>query len=170
LKILGKANLGVGATLISFQYHGVPRESPTYAGIDHFMTGKFTDLDININRTTLAVLLRVAKDISDEISQIPLVSAENAAPPPKHEEISLGGLVDKEERRFVVFRMNFTLSAFRISLIKEHKVFLQSSLSEAAVDFDLNGDSTVAVQLSLADMGVKDFYETPWSCAVSTSE
>lgn len=121
---------------------------------------------MNVNRTTLAVLLRFANDINEEISQVPLLN--DALSSGKESGKGTEVFPNIQNGRHVMFHMKFGLNAFRINLIKEQKIFLQSALTNAAVEFDLFSDNTVSVAVSLAGLGVKDFYDTPWSCMLST--
>lgn len=154
--------------MISIQFQNIPKTSPEYKGIDNSVVVMFTDLDINVNRTTLAVLLRYANDVNEEIARTPLVNA--AMKPVELLPSESDEKAEKNLERGVLFRMKFSLSTFRVSLIKEQKIFLQTALTNASVDFDLREDSTVNVDLSLAGLGVKDFYDTPWSCMLYTSK
>jgi hypothetical protein len=144
--------------MIRIKYEGIPKESPAYKGVDHYAEGSFSELDINVNRTTLATLLRFTNELTRELATISFAQAE--APQ--------AVAVTPVSPDSVIFRMKFGLSAIRLSLVKEHKHFLQMSLEKADLALDLNGDNSLALALSLASLSVRDFYNTPWSYILST--
>lgn len=146
--------------MIAIKYEGISKESPLYKGVDHYAKGSFSELDINVNRTTLATLLRFTNELTRELSGINLEQASQQA--------AATAVVSARIDEFVMFRMDFALSAIRLSLIKENKTFIRVALDKAHVDFDLNGDNSLALALSLARLSVRDFYDTPWSYILST--
>lgn len=149
--------------MIAIKYEGIPKESPLFKGVEHSAEGSFSELDINVNRTTLAVLLRFTNELTQELSTISF-----GEPQQQQAVVVAPTAVAAPTSESVVFRMKFGLSAIRLSLIKEQKNFIQVALQKAFIDFDLNGDGGINMDLSLGSLSVKDFYETHWSYLLST--
>lgn len=148
--------------MIAIKYEGIPKESPLYKGVDHFAQGSFSELDINVNRTTLATLLRFTNELTRELATIQF----SESPQPAQTTTAVVASAASEDT--VTFRMNFSLSAIRLSLVKEQKYLIQVALNKALIDMDLNGDNSLALALSLGNFSVRDFYDTHWSYLLST--
>jgi hypothetical protein len=43
--------------LICLQYLGIPKNSPAFQGVLHSVSGSFGEMDVNVNRVTIASLL-----------------------------------------------------------------------------------------------------------------
>jgi hypothetical protein len=81
-----------------------------------------------------------------------------------------------------MFKLKFSMAALRVSLLKEGKAFLQTRLgyvlvylranyvSHAGIDFTLNEDTTIGLDVSLKELAVRDFYDSPWSDTLTTSQ
>src|SRR5690606_26965721 len=104
-------------------------------------------------------LLRFTNDLTRELATVALPGVQ-----PQTEAVATPVTLSEG----VIFRMNFGLAAIRLSLVKEQRKFLQVSLDKALLDFDLNGDNSIAMALTLASLSVRDFYDTPWSYLLST--
>lgn len=153
--------------MIAIKYEGIPKESPLFKGVEHSAEGSFSELDINVNRTTLAVLLRFTNELTQELSTISFGEPQQQQ---QQQVVAVPAAVVAPTSESVVFRMKFGLSAIRLSLIKEQKNFIQVALQKAFIDFDLNGDGGINMDLSLGSLSVKDFYETHWSYLLSTGK
>jgi len=151
-----------GTTMIAFQYEGIPKESPLYKGVEHSATGSVADLDVNINRTTLAIVLRAVDQLTKELATVPLL----AAPPPS---TAAKRSTTDSDGDSTMFRLKFSLAAIRLSLVKEQKKFLELCLRQTSLNLELKSDTTVDLGVSLDGLTLKDFYDTPWSYMLSTA-
>eukprot|EP01126_Amoeba_proteus_P024051 TRINITY_DN2416_c0_g2_i3.p1 TRINITY_DN2416_c0_g2~~TRINITY_DN2416_c0_g2_i3.p1 ORF type:complete len:1216 (-),score=264.47 TRINITY_DN2416_c0_g2_i3:36-3185(-) len=153
---------------ISINVSHVPRTSPRYNNLDTLIVGKFGEMDLNIDRITIASIIQWANSFH--------AAMRSLKPPAPSSTTRAQGITKVPtipthhgDERIMELKVELEMTCLKTLLVREGKIFLQSSLSGVAINVGVREDDTICLDLLLKGLFVTDCDNSVWPQVVSTS-
>jgi len=162
--------------LMTVSYRNVPKTSPAFQIVEHEVSVNINNIDIMINRGTLAEIMKFTSlctaamvDPAKRPQELPQPDpvnqgAQNELNSPSDSNGQAAIKQDKQlESTTILFKVESNLSRMSVTLIKSQKKFLYSSLQNSTINAEVYSNNELRVNGSIGNIAVQDLTEnTLW--------